>query len=117
MTSNNTVRKARNFAAQELKAAERDQGAANAWAERDRPTAARRYFADGLTEFGRQGQCRGCGAWRTDGQPPTVHRTDCVYGPDGSQLAALYDPAAEAAIRNNAVNGALTPNRRTHRRR
>jgi hypothetical protein len=32
------------------------------------------------------GQCTRCGAFRLDGQPPTVHRHSCTLGPDGSQL-------------------------------
>ncbi len=41
------------------------------------------------TRYGREGQCGGCGAFRPDGYPPTVHRAGCVVGPDGSRLAPL----------------------------
>lgn len=39
-----------------------------------------------------QGQCEGCRAWRPDGQPPTVHRHMCPFGPDGRQLDPLTAP-------------------------
>lgn len=44
--------------------------------------------AEAATKFGRPGQCQSCGAWRADGQPPTVHRTDCREGPAGWDLPA-----------------------------
>jgi hypothetical protein len=34
-------------------------------------------------------QCNECGAFREDGYPPTVHRTGCRCGPDGSQVAMV----------------------------
>lgn len=36
-----------------------------------------------------ENQCPGCGAFRLDGQPPTVHRHRCRMGPDGSRLPVL----------------------------
>jgi hypothetical protein len=32
------------------------------------------------------GQCLTCGAFTLTGDPPVVHRTGCVGGPDGSQV-------------------------------
>lgn len=37
----------------------------------------------------RPGQCGSCGAWRTDGKPPTVHFTRCSAGPDGFQIGPI----------------------------
>lgn len=106
MTSNASVRKARLAAEREFRLSEAPQPV-----EADEAPPVRRggFVADAYTRMGRPGQCGGCGAFRLDGNPPTVHRTDCVYGPDGSQLSPLYDPAAVAAIRANAVKRPLTP--------
>lgn len=34
-------------------------------------------------------QCEQCGAFRTDGYPPTVHFTRCLNGPDGMRVGAI----------------------------
>lgn len=39
--------------------------------------------------------CTECGAFRPDGQHPTVHRHKCSAGPDGSTLNALYTLPAD----------------------
>lgn len=107
MTSNHTVRKARVAAEQELKTAEAGDR------PDERATGDRREYADGYTRFGKTGQCRTCGTFRTDGKPPTVHRTDCVDGPDGSGLPAVND----VPDRKTAVNPSLTGTGRIRRTR
>jgi hypothetical protein len=115
VTSNHTVRKARIAAERLFKESEQPGDAvAAAWAG---DAAPRRYVADGLTVHGRPGQCAGCGAWRTDGKPPTVHRTDCVYGPDGSRIAAVFDPSALQRKTAPTVNAPLTGARHSARNR
>jgi hypothetical protein len=54
------------------------------------------------------GQCEGCSAWRLDGQPPTVHRHLCPFGPDGRQLDPLTAP--------EPASHARTPSRASDRR-
>lgn len=41
----------------------------------------------------RPNACTICGAFRSDGQPPTVHFTGCHGGPDG-----LHQPAQKRRI-------------------
>lgn len=53
-------------------------------------------------------QCAGCMAWRADGQPPTVHRHLCPFGPDGRQLDPI--PAAMPTTHTRA------PSRKDKRR-
>lgn len=90
MTSAHQTRKARVAAEQRLKAVERELHNPAPPVERHTyPAPATRTYGDGLTRMGRVGQCQTCGAFRTDGRPPTVHRTDCVMGPDGSRLPPL----------------------------
>lgn len=118
MTSNHTVRKARIAAERLFKESEQqpDDAPMVSWLDEAAP-APRRYFADGITTHGRPGQCAGCGAWRTDGKPPTVHRTDCVYGPDGSRIAAVFDPSALQRKTAPTVNAPLTGARHSARNR
>lgn len=113
MTSNHSVRKARLAAERMYRESERDGRPDDAPAT----TAHRRYFADGLTRYGHSGQCAGCGVWRADGRPPTVHRAGCVYGPDGSQLAPVFDPSALHPKTPAAVKPTLTPSTRPDRPR
>lgn len=69
-------------------------------------TGVRRSYADGFTRYNRAGQCQTCGAYRLDGQPPTVHRTDCLDGPDGSQLPAVRDtPTARPTVKATLTPG------------
>jgi hypothetical protein len=85
-------KKARIAAAREFKDATAVRGGGADW--HGTGQSSRRFFADGLTEYGREGQCASCGAWRPDGQPPTVHRYQCAFGPDGMQLGPTFDPGA-----------------------
>jgi hypothetical protein len=118
VTSNHTVRKARIAAERLFKESEQEPNAPlAAWTGDDNEPVSRKYFADGLTVHGRPGQCAGCGAWRTDGKPPTVHRTDCVYGPDGSRIAAVFDPSALQRKTAPTVNAPLTGARHSARNR
>jgi hypothetical protein len=90
MPTAHQTRKARLSAETEFKrteAATVEQHPARAYAQPSYVTG--RTLSDGVTRFGKPGQCQACGAFRLDGNPPTVHRTDCVAGPDGSQLHAL----------------------------
>lgn len=81
MSTAQQIRKARLAMEREFKAGE----VPARWA----PTASQPDTIDGQTRYGRPGQCRDCGAFRTDGQPPTVHRTDCRRGPNGMELPAV----------------------------
>lgn len=107
MTSNQTVRRARLAAEQEFRRTEQavvEQ--AEDYRPAAQPTSERRAYADGYTRYNRPGQCTACGAWRVDGQPPTVHRTDCVEGPDGSQLPAVRDtPTARPTVKATLTPG------------
>lgn len=114
MTSNHTVRKARLAAEQEFRRTEQAMvEQAEDYRPAAQPTSERRAYADGYTRYNRPGQCTACGAWRVDGQPPTVHRTDCVEGPDGSALPALNT----VPDRKSAVKATLTGTGRTRRPR
>lgn len=118
MTSNASVRKARVAAEKAFKRseAEADQVAQYRPAVII-PAGTRRGYEDGFTRYGRPGQCQACGAWRADGQAPSVHRTDCVEGPDGSRMPAVYDPAPIAKLKAAAVKEPLTPGRGARHRR
>jgi hypothetical protein len=115
VTSNHTVRKARIAAERLFKESEQSDDDASV-ADPVGPSE-RRYFADGLTRHGRPGQCAGCGVWRPDGKPATVHRTDCVYGPDGSAIAPVFDPSALHRKTPTAVKPTLTGDRHPARHR
>ncbi len=90
------------------------------------------YLAHDQQRLSRTGeaanQCPACGVFRIDGHPPTVHRTDCGLGPDGSQIGPLRtggtawrewrrerhtEPARPAST--PAPRGAAVPRRRTRR--
>lgn len=88
MTTAHQTRKARVEAERVFKAEERE--AARPERSHVYPVASHtKTLGDGLTRFGRPGQCPACGSFRADGKPPTIHRTDCTMGPDGSALPAL----------------------------
>lgn len=90
MTSNASVRRQREAARADFLSAERAATAGPL-----DPTGR----VDASTTWGRRGQCRNCGAWRADGTPPTVHRTNCGLGPAGSELPAVSDPSVLAKHR------------------
>ena len=75
MSTAHQTRKARLAMEKDLKASE----APTRWVPPGEP----RLFPDGLTQHGHPGQCKTCGAFRIDCDPPTVHRTGCPVGPDG----------------------------------
>lgn len=88
MSTAHQTRKARLAIEQQFKRQELD--AERQYVERLVPAPSpRRALSAGQTRFGKPGQCAYCGVFRADGQPPTVHRTDCGAGPDGSALPAL----------------------------
>ena len=55
-------------------------------------------------------QCEGCGVFRLDALPPTVHRHGCAEGPDGEKVGVLGTfPAAGNGDRPQGINPVKRP--------